>query len=125
MELYLVEARTVASLDHPHIVPVYDVGGTPEVPVYVVSKFVDGGDLARSLKVSRRSCRKVNERSSLATVAEAVHYALKQGLFHRDIKPDNIVLDKAGRPFVVDFGLAAQGKGMSAGERGLLARRLT
>jgi eukaryotic-like serine/threonine-protein kinase len=115
VELYLVEARTVASLDHPHIVPVYDVGGTPEFPVYVVSKFIDGGDLAKSLKESRKNCRQTAE--LVATVAEAVHYAHKQGLFHRDLKPGNILLDKAGRPFVVDFGLALREGDVGRGAR--------
>jgi serine/threonine protein kinase len=104
VQLYLVEARMVASLDHPQIVPVYDVGSTPDLPVYVVSKFIDGGDLSKSLKESRRTCHQAAE--LVAMVAEAVHYAHKQGLFHRDLKPGNILLDKAGRPFVADFGLA-------------------
>src|SRR5436190_18559170 len=95
-QAYLAEARTVANLDHPHIVPVYDVGSTPEFPVYVVSNYVDGGDLATALKRSRKSCHETAE--FLATVAEAVHYAHKQGLFHRDLKPGNILIDNAFRP---------------------------
>src|SRR5271169_4368298 len=51
-EAYLVEARTVANLDNPHIVPVYDVGSTADYPCYVVSKFIDGTDLAARLKHS-------------------------------------------------------------------------
>jgi formylglycine-generating enzyme required for sulfatase activity len=103
-DIYLTEARTVAKLDHPHIVPVYDVGQTEQFPCYVVSKFVDGCDLAGKLKQSRLS---VGDAVGLvATVAEALHYAHKQGLVHRDIKPGNILLDKANTPFVADFGLA-------------------
>ena len=114
-QAYLAEARSVANLDHPHIVPVYDVGGTAEFPVYVVSKFVDGGDLACALKQSRKSCRETAE--LLATVAEAVHCAHKQGLYHRDLKPGNILLDRAGRPFVVDFGLALRERDVGKGSR--------
>src|SRR5262249_50683674 len=54
-EAYLTEARTVAGLDHPHIVPVYDVGSTPDFPCYVVSKLIEGSTLAQRLKASRPS----------------------------------------------------------------------
>ena len=69
-EAYLTEARTVANLDHPHIVPVYDVGSTEDCPCYVVSKYIDGTDLATRLKQSRLSIHETVE--LVATVAEAV-----------------------------------------------------
>src|SRR5271169_2494260 len=103
-EVYLTEARTVANLDHPNIVPVYDVGSTDDCPCYVVSKYIDGTDLATKLKQSRLSIHETVE--LVATIAEALHFAHKQGLVHRDIKPGNILLDKSGKPFVADFGLA-------------------
>jgi len=103
-EAYLAEARTVAGLDHPNIVPVYDVGSTEDCPCYVVSKYIDGTDLATRLRQARLSVHQAVE--LVATVAEALHYAHKQGLVHRDIKPGNILLDNGGRPFVADFGLA-------------------
>src|SRR5688572_20500703 len=56
-EAYLAEARTVASLDHPHIVPVHDVGSTADCPCYVVSKYIDGADLATKLRLARLSHR--------------------------------------------------------------------
>jgi serine/threonine protein kinase len=103
-EAYLTEARTVANLDHPNIVPVYDVGSTEQFRCFVVSKYIDGTDLFNRLKQSRLS---LNETVDLvATVAEALHYAHKQEIVHRDIKPGNILLDKNGKPFVADFGLA-------------------
>jgi len=91
-EAYLTEARTVANLDHPHIVPVYDVGSTEEFPCFVVSKYIDGTDLFTRLKQSRLSIQETVE--LVATVAEALHYAHKQEIVHRDIKPGNILLDK-------------------------------
>ncbi len=114
-EAYLAEARTVANLDHPHIVPVFDVGSTPDCPCFVVSKYIDGTDLAARLKQSRLSLHEVVE--LVATVAETLHYAHKQGLVHRDIKPGNILLDKGGKPFVGDFGLALREQDVGKGPR--------
>ena len=82
-EAYLTEARTVANLDHPNIVPVHDVGSTDDCPVFIVSKYIDGSDLASRLKQSRLSIHETVE--LVATVAEALHFAHKQGLVHRDI----------------------------------------
>ena len=103
-ETYLTEARTVANLDHPNIVPVYDVGRSGQFPCFVVSKFIDGVSLAERLAQSRLSLQAAVE--LVVTVAEALQHAHQQGLVHRDIKPGNILLDKTGKPFVVDFGLA-------------------
>ena len=114
-EAYLTEARTVANLDHPHIVPVFDVGSTEQFPCFVVSKFIDGTDLATRLKQSRLSIHETVE--LVATVAEALHHAHKQGLVHRDIKPGNILLDKSGKPFVADFGLALREQDVGKGPR--------
>src|SRR5947209_1400119 len=114
-EAYLTEARTVANLDHPHIVPVFDVGSTADCPCYVVSKYIDGTDLATRLKQSRLSLQDAVE--LVATVAEALHQAHKQGLVHRDIKPGNILLDRSGRPFVADFGLALREQDVGKGPR--------
>src|SRR6516162_7845199 len=114
-EAHLTEARTVANLDHPNIVPVHDVGGTEGFPCYVVSKYIDGTDLATRLKQSRLSIREAVE--LVAKVAEALHYAHGQGLVHRDIKPGNILLDKSGKPFVADFGLALREQDVGTGPR--------
>jgi eukaryotic-like serine/threonine-protein kinase len=114
-EAYLKEARTVAGLDHPHIVPVYDVGCTEEFPCFIVTKFIDGTDLASRLKKSRLSVRETVE--LVALVAEALHHAHLQGLVHRDVKPGNILLDQKGRPFVADFGLALREQDAGAESR--------
>jgi serine/threonine protein kinase/formylglycine-generating enzyme required for sulfatase activity len=103
-EAYLTEARTVANLDHPNIVPVYDVGNNEKYPVFIVSKYVEGSTLARRIKENRPSVAEASE--LVATVAETLHYAHKQGIVHRDIKPGNILLDTSSKPFVADFGLA-------------------
>ncbi len=103
-EAYLSEARTVANLDHPNVVPVFDVGKTEPFPCFVVSKYIDGFDLDIRLKQSRLSLREAVE--LVTTVAEALNHAHTQGLVHRDIKPSNILLDRTGKPFVGDFGLA-------------------
>src|SRR5215472_10233758 len=114
-EAYLTEARAVANLDHPNIVPVFDVGSTDDCPCYVVSKYIDGTDLATRLKQSRLSIHEAVE--LVTTVAEALHHAHKQGLVHRDIKPGNILLDKSGKPFVADFGLALREQDVGKGPR--------
>ena len=114
-EAYLTEARTVANLDHPHIVPVFDVGSTEQFPCFIVSKYIDGTDLATSLKQSRLSIHETVD--LVATVAEALHHAHKQGLVHRDIKPGNILLDKSRKPFVADFGLALREQDVGKGPR--------
>ena len=104
MEAYIAEARIVAGLDHPNIVPVYHVGQTDDGFCYVVSKFIEGTDLRASIQRSRPS--PVASARLVATVAEALHYAHLRGLVHRDIKPANILVDRSGRPYVADFGLA-------------------
>jgi len=114
-ELYLTEARIIASLDHPHIVPVYDVGSTAQHPFFVVSKYVEGTNLATRLRASRLSCWQAAD--IVATVAEALHYAHQQGLVHRDVKPGNILIDATGAPFVVDFGLALRTEYAGIGPR--------
>jgi serine/threonine protein kinase/formylglycine-generating enzyme required for sulfatase activity len=117
VEAYIEEARIVASLDHPHIVPVYDVGSTQQFPCFVVSKFIDGENLATRIG---EECPTSEEAAELvATVAEALHYAHTRGLVHRDVKPGNILIDTWGRAFVTDFGLAL--KEEDFGEGGGLA----
>lgn len=114
-DAYLTEARTVANLDHPHIVPVFDIGKTDQVPCFVVSKYIDGTDLATRLRQSQPSVHESVE--LIITVAEALHHAHKQGLVHRDIKPGNILLDHKGLPFVGDFGLALREQDVGHGSR--------
>jgi serine/threonine protein kinase len=114
-EAYLTEARTVANLDHPNIVPVYDVGSTEDCPCFVVSKFIEGSTLAERIKGGRPPLAEGVQ--LVTTVAETLHYAHRKGLVHRDIKPGNILLDSSGRTFVVDFGLALREQDVGRGPR--------
>ena len=113
IEAYLNEARILASLDHPHIVPVYDVGRTDDGLCFVVSKFIEGSDFGKMIKGARPG---FHESAALvATVAEALHYAHTRGLVHRDVKPANILIDLSGKAFVADFGLALKDEDFGKG----------
>src|SRR5271165_3028545 len=94
VEAFLVEARIVAKLDHPNIVPVFDVGRTADGLCFVVSKLVEGSDLAFRMGQARPSFRASAE--LVASIAEALHYAHTRGLVHRDVKPANILIDASG-----------------------------
>ncbi|NLX98425.1 MAG: SUMF1/EgtB/PvdO family nonheme iron enzyme [Rhodopirellula sp.] len=110
---YLAEARLVARLDHPAIVPVYDVGRTDDGCCYVVSKWIRGSDLR--LQMQRQRLSKQDSVRIVVLVAEALDHAHRQGLVHRDVKPANILLDSSGAPYVSDFGLALSGKRLGGG----------
>src|SRR5271169_952808 len=115
IEAYLNEARILASLDHPHIVPVYDVGRTDDGLCFVVSKLVEGSDLAVKISQDRPSFRESAE--LVAIIAEALHFAHTRGLVHRDVKPANILIDTSGKPYVADFGLALRDEDFGSGAR--------
>jgi serine/threonine protein kinase len=107
------EAQTSAQLAHPHIVPIYDVGEREGI-AYFVMAIVTGGNLAdllaREPRLPLPQVRKI-----LTEIAEALHYAHLRGVIHRDIKPDNILLDgESGRVMVTDFGIA---RAIEAGTR--------
>lgn len=102
---YLEEARTVANLPHPNIVPVHDVGDDPSGPVYVVSQFINGGTLRARL--NRQPWAPEEAIRLLLPIAHALHFAHERNLVHRDVKPENILIDnETGMPIVADFGLA-------------------
>ncbi|MCR9200954.1 MAG: bifunctional serine/threonine-protein kinase/formylglycine-generating enzyme family protein [Planctomycetaceae bacterium] len=105
VDALMAEARAVSRLDHPSIVPVYDISTTEDGRCCVVSRYIDGGDLNQRLT---RPCSAVEAARLLAVVARAAHAAHRAGVIHRDIKPANILLDTTGQPFLADFGLALQ-----------------
>ncbi len=104
-ERFLREAQTAAQLTHPNIVPIYTVDEKDGM-VFFVMALVDGESLAERL--AREPRMPVAEsRTILTAVADALAYAHSQGVVHRDVKPDNIMLDRTtGRPMVTDFGIA-------------------
>ena len=95
--------QAAALLDHPNIVPIFEVG-EHEGQHYFSMGYVDGQSLAARLAEGPLPPKEAAE--LVATVAEAVEYAHRQGVIHRDIKPSNILIDSRGRPRVTDFGLA-------------------
>jgi WD40 repeat protein/serine/threonine protein kinase len=117
------EAELVAQLDHPNLVPIYEVGQWPagdgNSPVfYFTMKLIEGGSLSKliasgfpgtgscgQLPLTRREFQR-NAAQLLVPIAEAIHQAHQRGILHRDLKPSNILLDVEGRPHVSDFGLA-------------------
>jgi serine/threonine protein kinase len=102
-ERFLEEARKLAQLAHPGIVPVYDVGVDNGI-LYIVSELIEGESLAE--RIAREQCSPVDAAGLVADVAETLHFAHEQGFVHRDVKPGNILLDQGGRVFLADFGIA-------------------
>src|SRR5205823_3262773 len=98
------EAQAVASLDHPNILPIYEVSESEDGLPFFSMKFAEKGSLCENVASLRNEPRKCVE--LMAKVSRAVEYAHSRGVLHRDIKPGNILLNDRGEPLVSDFGLA-------------------
>ena len=103
-ERFIREAQTVARLEHPHIVPIYKVGRQEEI-FYLIMRFIDGPSLAKFLDREKKLA--IGDAARITRqVADALAYAHTHEIVHRDIKPDNILLDRSGHVLVTDFGIA-------------------
>jgi WD40 repeat protein len=107
-ERFLREARSAAGLRHPGVVAVHEIAHAGGLPC-IVCEYVEGRTLAQQLAERRLGFREAAELA--AQVAEALDYAHRHGIVHRDVNPRNILLDSAGRPHVADFGLARRDEG--------------
>jgi formylglycine-generating enzyme required for sulfatase activity len=107
-EKFLREPRAAAQLTHPNIVSTHEIGIDGEL-IYIVSDFVEGASVADWLTSQRFTCREAAE--LCAKVADALHFAHEKGVIHRDLKPNNVMLDRAGEPHLMDFGLAKREAG--------------
>lgn len=96
------EADAVAKLDHPHVVPIFDVGKSLKQP-FLAMKLLTGGSLRQLGKLEPQRAAKL-----MISISEAIEHAHQRGILHRDLKPSNVMLDDQGQPIVTDFGLAKQ-----------------
>ena len=111
---FYTEAEAAANLDHPGIVPIYEVG-EHEGQHYFSMGFVEGQSLAQRMADGPLPPREAA--ALMVKVAEAIEYAHQRGVIHRDLKPANILLDQAGNPRVTDFGLAKKVRGRQRPDR--------
>lgn len=102
-ERFLREAKLIASLKHPGITQIYEIGVEDEV-IFFAMDYIEGLSLIEYIKVMQLGIREKIQ--LMVQVADALAFAHQQGVIHRDIKPENIMIDSNGKPYLMDFGLA-------------------
>ncbi len=98
------EVEVISSLEHPHILPIFDYGEVDGMP-FIAMRFLGGGSLAQHLRRTGKMLLAEIEKP-LTQIAQALDYAHQQGIVHRDLKPGNILLDESGNAYLSDFGIA-------------------
>ncbi|QDU82520.1 Serine/threonine-protein kinase PknB [Polystyrenella longa] len=104
LDKYLTEAQILAKLDHPRIVPIYDIGQDETRKCFIVSKYIEGGDLA--CRIKRHGFSIPASAELVADIAETLQFTHTRGIVHRDIKPANILITNDEKPVISDFGIA-------------------
>lgn len=110
LQRFYLEAESAATLEHPGIVPFYEIGEV-DGQAFFAMKYVEGGSLAARLDEIRQHPKEAV--AMLNKVTEAVHYAHQRGILHRDLKPANILIDEGNQPLITDLGLAKNTQGKS------------
>ncbi len=105
IQRFKIEAESAAALDHPGIVPIYDIGDF-DGQHYFSMKLIEGESLSEFDDSSANDTHRIVD--IVAKTADAVHHAHQRGILHRDLKPANVLIDADGEPIVTDFGLARQ-----------------
>lgn len=110
LQRFQQEARLIARLEHPHILPVHDFGEANGVP-FMVMRFLEAGTLKERITTEPLTLAEVDR--IFCQLADALQYSHDHGVIHRDIKPSNAMLDKRGDVFLTDFGVAKMVEGAS------------
>lgn len=103
VERFQREARIIAKLEHPHILPIIDFGESEGI-YYIVMRYMDGGSLDDRMRQRRLAPQEIAH--YLDQIASALDYAHQKGVIHRDLKPNNVLLDRANNCYLTDFGIA-------------------